>query len=216
LIRVLVCDDQAVVRQGLQAMLESCPHMDVVGLAQNGQDAVEKARVLMPDIVLMDLKMPVKNGIQATRQLRQELPGIKVLALTTYDGEEWVFDAIRAGACGYLLKDSPRERLIEAIQEVAQGRTPVDPAVAGKLFRAVASPSSVPATMQLECLSHREREILGLLAQGHSNAQIAHVIFLSEGTVRNHVSSLLEKLGVKDRTQAAILAMRHGMGMPIS
>lgn len=212
MIRVLVCDDQAVVRDGLQAILGTDPRLEVVGTAQNGQEALSQAQRLRPDVVLMDLKMPVMSGVQATQAIRLECNATRILILTTFDSDEWVFDAIRAGACGYLLKDSPRDVLIEAIVDAHRGATPVDPTVAGKLFDLVAKGPPVSASPRLDRLSDREREILGHLAQGLSNAQIAHCIFLSEGTVRNHVSSLLSKLGVKDRTQAAILAVRHGLG----
>jgi DNA-binding NarL/FixJ family response regulator len=159
----------------------------------------------------MDLRMPEMNGIQATRALRERHPEVGVLVLTTYDADEWVFDAVRAGASGYLLKDTPREGLVAAIEGTAAGETHVDPAIAGKLFRQVArSPAPTAQPLAAE-LSARELQVLRLLARGLNNADIARQLFLSEGTVRNYVSAILSKLDVSDRTQAAVLALRHGL-----
>lgn len=164
-----------------------------------------------PDLILMDLKIPGMNGIHATCYINQNLPKIRVLVLTSYDADNWVFDAIKAGARGYLLKDTPRDRLIAAIKETVTGKTPVDPNVVGKLFAHVLQQTSTPDSSVTSMLSEREREVLGLLGKGLSNAEIAAQIYLSEGTIRNHVSSIFEKLGVADRTQAAILAIRAGL-----
>jgi two-component system, NarL family, response regulator LiaR len=156
--------------------------------------------------------MPGANGIQATSRIHDQYPQVRVLVLTTYDADEWVFNAIRSGAAGYVLEDTPREKLIEAIQDAAEGRTPVDPNVAGKLFAHVARDAAPSASAVIaEKLNDREREVLSLLAHGLSNADIAQRLFLSEGTIRNYVSSVLAKLGVKDRTQAAVIALRHGL-----
>jgi DNA-binding NarL/FixJ family response regulator len=210
-IRVLICDDQMVVRMGLRAILSTAPGIEVVGEAGDGAEALALVAETRPDVVLMDLKMPGVNGIQATRMLRERYPRVGVLVLTTYDADEWVFDAVRAGASGYLLKDTPREELVAAIEGTAAGETHVDPAVAGKLFRQVAR-SPAPTTQALAAdLSAREREVLRLLARGLNNADIARELFLSEGTVRNYVSAILSKLDVSDRTQAAVLALRHGL-----
>lgn len=212
MIRLLICDDQATVRDGLRLMLSLEPDFAVIGTAQDGAEAVELAVQTRPDLVLMDLKMPVMNGIEATRRLIAGLPATRVLVLTTYDADEWVFDAIRAGAAGYLLKDTPREALVAAVRGTIAGKSYIDPAVAGKLLQNVAhhgGPQS--AAPWLAQLSERERDILRLLAHGQSNAGIAEVLHLSEGTVRNYVSSILVKLDVADRTQAAILALRHGL-----
>ena len=210
-IRVLICDDQMVVRMGLRAILSTAPGIKVVGEASDGAEALALVAETDPDVVLMDLKMPGVNGIQATRAMRERHPKVGVLVLTTYDADEWVFDAVRAGASGYLLKDTPREGLVAAIQEVAAGRTPVDPAVAGKLFAHVAQVKPTPTTAIAADLSEREQEVLRLLARGLNNADIAERLYLSEGTVRNYVSAILAKLGVADRTQAAVLALRHGL-----
>jgi DNA-binding NarL/FixJ family response regulator len=211
MIRVLICDDQDLVCEGLKAILGTDPGLQVVGVANDGAEALELIPRLNPDLVLMDLKMPGMNGVHATRYIRRKHPEIQVLVLTTYDADEWVFDAIRAGARGYLLKDTPRERLLSAIREAVAGKTPVDPDVAGKLFARVVQPTSVPDAAIASLLSEREREVLGLLGKGLSNADIAARIYLSEGTVRNYVSSIFEKLGVTDRTQAAVLAIRSGL-----
>ena len=214
MIRVLICDDQAIVREGLQAILSTAQDIEVVGTANDGAQAVEMASEAQPDVVMMDLKMPVMNGVQATRLIRERHPQVRVLVLTTYDADEWVFDAVRGGASGYLLKDTPRERLIEAIRDTAAGKTPVDPGIAGKLFAQVTQGTTPPDTSIAEALSEREREVLGLLARGMTNAEIAGQLYLSEGTVRNYVSAILEKLDVADRTQAAVLALRHGLAAP--
>ena len=211
MIRVFICDDQVVVCDGLEMILNSDPEIQVVGMAYNGVEALETIPTAKPDIVLMDLKMPVMNGIQATREIRQHYPAIKVLVLTTYGDDEWVFDAIRAGASGYLLKGTPRAELIKAVKGTAKGETHVDPGVAGKLFSHVAKSSAEHDTTVANGLSERELEILKLLAKGRTNAEIAQSLFLTKGTVRNYVSAILTKLGVEDRTQAAILAVRHGL-----
>lgn len=211
MIKVLICDDQDLVCEGLRGILSTDPELKIVGIANDGAEALELIPTCQPDLVLMDLKMPILNGVQATRQIRQGYPQIEVLVLTTYEADEWVFDAIRAGARGYLLKDTPRNRLLTAIKEAAAGKTPVDPAVAGKLFAHVTQQMVVPDPALTSLLNEREKEVLGLLAKGLSNAEIAARVYLSEGTVRNYVSSILEKLEVEDRTQAAVLAIRYGL-----
>ncbi len=211
MIRVLICDDQDVVREGLRAILSTVPDIEVTGLAGDGLEALESVERDPPDVVLMDLNMPGMNGIQATRRIHEKFPAVHILALTTYDADEWVFDAIRAGASGYLLKGTPRTELIKAIEGTAAGRTFVDPSVAGKLFTHVAGTTVVHDSTIAEALSAREREILQLLANGQSNTEIAARLFLSEGTVRNYVSGIFSKLGVTDRTQAAVIALRHGL-----
>jgi NarL family two-component system response regulator LiaR len=211
MLRILICDDQDVVREGLQAILKTAAGIEVVGTACDGAEALELIPTAQPDVVLMDLKMPGMNGIQTTREICTRYPTVRVLVLTTYDADEWVFDAIRSGATGYLLKDTPREQLVEAIRGTAAGKTHVDPNVAGKLFNQVVQSPSAAETSVADNLSEREREVLGLLAHGLSNADIAARLYLSEGTVRNYVSAIFTKLGVTDRTQAAVLALRHGL-----
>ena len=211
MIRVLICDDQEMVREGLRAILSTVPNIEVTGIASDGAEAIESVEASQPDVVLMDLNMPGVNGIQATHRIREKFPDVHVLALTTYDADEWVFDAIRAGASGYLLKGTPRAGLIKAIEGTAAGQTYVDPSVAGKLFTHVAGITVVHDSTVAESLSPREREVLRLLANGQSNTDIAAQLFLSEGTVRNYVSGIFTKLGVTDRTQAAVIALRHGL-----
>jgi DNA-binding NarL/FixJ family response regulator len=211
-IRLLICDDQAIVCEGLRAILTPVPQIEVVGIANNGAEAIDLTRAKQPDLVLMDLKMPKMNGIQATKAIREQFPNVRILVLTTFDADEWVIDAIRNGASGYLLKDAPQEELVKAIIDTANGLSHIDPHVAGKLFdRITQQPVSVmPDGKLISQLSDREREVLRLLATGLSNTEIAQTLFLSEGTVKNYVSALFSKLGVTDRTQAAILAIRAG------
>lgn len=211
MIRVLICDDQRIVCDGLQTILDADPEIKVIGVAYDGAEALELVSQVQPDVVLMDLKMPVMDGIQATRKIHQQYPQIKVLVLTTYSADEWVFDAIRGGAAGYLLKGTPKEQVIAAVKGTAAGDTHIDPAVGGKLFAHVTQSTGQPATSIADTLTNRELDVLRLLARGLTNADIAQQLFLSEGTVRNYVSSVLAKLDVPDRTQAAILALRHGL-----
>jgi len=209
--KILICDDQALVRDGLEMLLNLEPDLNVVATAENGKQAVEMAGKYKPDIVLMDLKMPVMNGIEATQLIREAYPEIKVLVLTTYGSDEWLFDAIRAGASGYLLKDTRREDIINAIKGTFESKTFIDPKVAGQVlkqaaYRQVYSPSEITTK-----LTKRELDVLKLIAKGFSNKEIAGKLHLSEGTIRNHVSAIFTKLQVNDRTQAAILSIRHGL-----
>ncbi|MDF1512980.1 MAG: response regulator transcription factor [Anaerolineae bacterium] len=212
MIRVLICDDQWIVCEGLEAILGVEPDIRVVGLAQDGVEALALIPQLEPDVVLMDLKMPVMNGVQATRKIKALYPKVKVLVLTTYGDEEWVFDAVRNGASGYLLKGTPRAQLVAAVKGTAAGESFVDPKVAGRLLDHIAMRGAPAADSTLvDSLTEREREVLAQLAQGKSNAEIAKELYLSPGTVRNYISAILTKLDVTDRTQAALLALRHGL-----
>ncbi len=211
MIRVIICDDQEIVCQGLSTILTSDPQIKVVATANNGLEVQELVAIHKPDLVLMDLKMPEVNGIQATQKIRNSFPHIKVLVLTTYDDDEWLFDAIRAGASGYLLKDTPSATLIQAIKGTIEGETYLDPNVAGKILNKVSNvqrPEVQPSNIQL---SERETEVLQLMARGLTNADIARELYLSEGTVRNYTSALFTKLGVNDRTQAVLAALRYGL-----
>jgi NarL family two-component system response regulator LiaR len=209
--KVIICDDQAIVRDGLTMLLKLERDIDVVGTAEDGAAVVEMVAKEKPDLVLMDLKMPIMNGVEATRQIRAKYPGVKILVLTTYDDDEWVFDAIQAGASGYLLKDTPRDEVIKAVKGTVSGKTYVDPSVAGKVLEQVSSHQTQPATLITSKLTEREIKVLRLIAKGLSNKDISGQLFLSEGTVRNHVSAILAKLGVSDRTQAAVIAIQHGL-----
>jgi DNA-binding NarL/FixJ family response regulator len=210
--KVLICDDQAITREGLSMLLALDRDITVVAQACDGAEGVELAALHQPDLVLMDLKMPGMNGIEATRQIRSRFPAIRVLVLTTYDDDQWVIDAVRAGAAGYLLKDTTREELLKAVRGTFDGKSYVDPAVAGKVLGVVSGHKSEPASILTAKLSEREVEVLSLLARGFTNADIAAQLHLSEGTVRNHVSTIFAKLDVNDRTQAAVIAIRHGLG----
>jgi len=211
-IKILICDDQAIVRDGLAMLLKLEPDIEVIGIAEDGAAAIELTAKEKPDLILMDLKMPFVTGVEATRQIKARHPEIKVLVLTTYDDDEWVFDAIRAGAAGYLLKDTPRDELIKAIRGTLSGKTFLDPSIAGKVLEQVPSHHTQPSTLLTGKLTERETDVLTLIARGSSNADIAARLSLSEGTVRNHVSSILAKLNVSDRTQAAVIAIQHGLG----
>jgi DNA-binding NarL/FixJ family response regulator len=211
MIKVLIADDQEIVCEGLKRILQSDPEIKVIGIANNGQQALDLINHQTPDIVLMDLQMPIMNGVQAIRQLRKTHPDLPVLVLTTYMDDKWLFDAIRAGATGYLLKDRPRHELLEAIKGTVSGEAYLDPSVAKKVLNQVASaPEPIQFDESIE-ISERERDILTLLVEGLSNAEIAQRLFLSEGTVRNYLSSLFVKLEVSDRTQAVVVALRRGL-----
>jgi DNA-binding NarL/FixJ family response regulator len=212
MLRLLICDDQAFVCEGLRAILSTDPDIEVVGVAYDGEEALRQVESLRPQIVLMDLKMPVLNGVQATRQIRERFPEVRVLVLTTYDFDEWVFEAIRAGANGYLLKDTPREQLFAAIHGTLEGKSYLDPSVAAKLLDQFSGVLPVPSNPELaHLLSERELDVLKLIANGLTNAEIAQRLFLSEGTVKNYVSAIFAKLDVADRTQATIFALRNGL-----
>ncbi|KAB8140161.1 response regulator transcription factor [Chloroflexia bacterium SDU3-3] len=213
MIRVLIVDDQDIVREGLRVVLGASPQIEVVGVAADGAAAVEQAAALRPDVTLMDLKMPLMDGVQATQAIRQRTPEVAVIVLTTYDEDTWILDAIRAGAAGYLLKDTSSASLVAAIEGVVAGRTHIDPAVAARLFSFVRT--GVPArSAVVDQLSERELGVLRLLASGLSNSAIGDRLGLAEGTVRNHVTSIFAKLGVADRAQATALAWRYGLVTP--
>ena len=209
-IRLLICDDQADVRTGLKLMFRLEADIDVVGVASGGAEAIELCERLAPDLVLMDLKMPGINGIEATRRILARAPQLKVLVLTTYH-DTWVFDAIQAGASGYILKDSPREDLLKAVRGTVQGLSYIDPAVAGQLMRKISGVQRQVASQLSDKLSERELDVLKLLAVGANTAGIATHLHLSEGTVRNHISAIINKLEVADRIQAVVLALQHGL-----
>lgn len=210
--RIIICDDQEIVREGLKTILEADPDITVAATPGDGEELMRITDAEgPPDLVLMDLKMPRMNGIQATRHLRSRYPATKVLVLTTYDDEQWVVDAIRAGASGYLLKDTPRIDLIDAVKGTLAGQNFVDPSVAGKVMAMAAGTMPRPAESAAPDIRPREKQILLLIARGMSNADIAEELFLSEGTVRNYASALFNRIGVTDRTQAAIAALRYGI-----
>jgi DNA-binding NarL/FixJ family response regulator len=214
-IRVLVADDQQLVREGLRVLLDLTPDIHVVGEAGNGNEAIERARQIQPDVVLMDVRMPGLDGVAATRRLRETCPEVKVIILTTFDDDEYVFDGLRAGAVGYLLKDVPSEQLAEAIRAAARGEAFIQPSVTRKVvaeFARLTERERLRREQPLaDPLSAREMEVLALLAEGLSNREIADRLTIALGTVKNHVSNILSKLDARDRTQAILRAQEIGL-----
>jgi DNA-binding NarL/FixJ family response regulator len=214
-IRVLLADDQALFREGLETLLSIHKDIQVVGQAVNGQEAVDIALKLRPDVILMDMQMPILNGIGATRRLKQSQPDCRVIMLTTFNDNETIFDALRAGAVGYLLKDVGSAQLAESIRATVRGESILDPSVAAKVVAEFSRVSSLvggtSSEVLLEPLSEREIELLSLIASGRSNKEIGETLFITEGTVKNHITHILGKLGVRDRTQAAIKAKEIGL-----
>jgi DNA-binding NarL/FixJ family response regulator len=215
-IRVLIADDQVLVRAGFRAILEMEEDLEVVGEAVDGGEAVSVARALRPDVVLMDVRMPGVDGIEATRQLLRDGDAPRVLMLTTFDLDEYVYEAMKAGASGFLLKDALRDQLVSAVRTVAAGDALMAPALVRRLIEDYVrrpAPSSGPPA-ELDALTEREREVLMLIARGLSNREIARRLFLSEATVRSHVTHILAKLGLRDRVQAVVLAYETGLIRP--
>jgi len=211
-VRVLVVDDQQLIRDGIASMLDVQEGVVVVGSAKNGHDAIEQAVSLKPDIVLMDIHMPVMVGITATEKLRRQLPDSQVVMLTTFDDESYIIRSMQAGACGYLLKDIPVDDLAQAVKLAHTGVYQLAPEVAGKLVGNLksADKSHPPDDSRID-LTKRELEVLNLIASGATNREIAGQLFVSEGTVKNHVSNILNRLGLRDRMQAAIFAIEHNL-----
>jgi DNA-binding NarL/FixJ family response regulator len=229
-VRVLIVDDQQLMREGIASLLKIQSGIDIVGTAANGQAALEQAMSQQPDVILMDVRMPVLDGVQATEQIHRQLPACKILMLTTFNDEAYVLEALQVGASGYLLKDLPAQDLAQAIQAVHRGIYQLDPAVANQVTAllsqvqtkrggsqaesaslAPAQSVSGPGSFGFADLSERELEVLRLIAKGATNREIAGELFISEGTVKNHISSILGRLNVRDRTQAAIYARDHGL-----
>lgn len=229
IVRVLVVDDQRLMRDGIASLLEIQDAIEVVGTASNGKEALEKALSLHPDVILMDVRMPVMDGVVATGQVRRQLPSCRILMLTTFDDEEYVIDALQAGASGYLLKDLPAPDLASAVQAVYKGIYQLDPAVASKVIAYLSRPQILDSAEQSASVSSsstmrnagtsspqhadltgREVEVLRLIAKGATNREIAEQLVISEGTVKNHISNILSRLGLRDRTQAAIYAREKG------
>ena len=214
--RVLLADDQAMVRAGFRMILETQPDIDVVGEAANGEQAADSARRLRPDVVLMDIQMPDGDGLTATRRITEAgEPHSRVVILTTFERDEYVFEALQSGASGFLLKNAPPEELLHAVRVVAAGDALLAPSVTRTLIEQFARrPARPDAGARLDALTEREREVLVMLARGKSNAELAAELVVSEGTVKTHVSSVLGKLGVRDRVQAVVLAYESGLVAP--
>jgi DNA-binding NarL/FixJ family response regulator len=213
--RVLIADDQALMRGGFRMIVDAEEDLEVVGEAIDGADAVRRYEALTPDVVVMDVRMPTMDGIEATRRITAVDPPGRVLILTTFDLDEYVFDALRAGASGFLLKDRPPEELVAAIRLVARGEALLAPSVTRRLIERFATLPPEPAPPRgLEELPDREREVLVLMARGRSNAEIAGDLFVAETTVKTHVGRVLHKLGLRDRAQAVVLAYESGLVHP--
>ncbi|WP_432066045.1 response regulator [Streptomyces sp. C10-9-1] len=216
-IRVLIVDDQAMVREGFSVLLNAMPDIEVVGEAVNGREAIGRVAELAPDVVLMDIRMPEMNGIEATREITAADGGAKVLVLTTFDLDEYVYQALRAGASGFLLKDASARQLAEGVRVVAQGEALLAPTVTRRLITEFSRLAEVPrpaALTQIGDLTERETEVLVLIAQGLSNAEIAGHLVVAESTIKTHVSRVLVKLGLRDRTQAAVFAYEARLVTP--
>ncbi len=208
-IRILIADDHAVVRRGLRALIDTEPDMEVVGEASDGVEAVDQASELKPDVILLDMVMPRKNGPEVIAEIKDQTPGARILVLTSFAQDDQVFPAIKAGALGYLLKDSSPRDLIQAIHDVHQGASSLHPSIARMLIAELSQPSPMPPSK--DPLTEREVEVLKLVAQGLSNEDIAQSLVISDRTVGKHVSNLLEKLHLANRTQAALYALREGL-----
>ncbi len=215
-IRVVLADDQALIRAGFKLLIDSQPDLEVVGEAETGAEAVELVRHSEVDVVLMDVQMPDMDGVQATANLTA-IPGVtaRVLIVTTFQRDDYLFDALRAGASGFLLKTAPPEELVQAIRIVAEGRSLLDPTVTGRVIDSFAATGpAVARSERLDDLTEREREVLEQVARGLSNAEIAGALIVGEATVKTHVSSVLAKLGLRDRVQAVVFAYEHGLVRP--
>jgi DNA-binding NarL/FixJ family response regulator len=231
-VRVLVVDDQQLVRDGIASLLRVQDGISVVGTATNGQEALEQAITLQPDVILMDVRMPIMDGVQATFQILKQVPSCCILMLTTFDDDEYVRDALRAGARGYLLKDLPAQDLAHAVHAVAQGVYQFDASVMERMIEAYSKPNTVqqgeteervasslpktktnaiPVSLDAAGLTNREVEILRLIATGATNREVADALVISEGTVKNHLSNIFGRLGLRDRTQAVMYAREHGL-----
>jgi DNA-binding NarL/FixJ family response regulator len=207
MIRVLLADDQDIFRQGLVAMLSIEPDLEIVGTATQGQEAIALAKTLQPQVILMDVRMPVCNGVQATREIHEQYPWIRILVLTTFDDDEYIFQSLQVGALGYLLKRTPASEIAASIRLVAQGYSQLGPTIALKVFSQLKFVNSADDT--ISDLSKREIEVFKLVGAGKNNPEIAQELYLSEGTVKNYITQILNKTNLRDRIQAALWAQKH-------
>lgn len=209
MIKLLLVDDQTLVRQGMASLLSLEEDFQIIGQAGNGEEAIQQAQELIPDVILMDIRMPVKDGVYATKIIRERCPEIKILVLTTFDDDEYIVQIMQAGASGYLLKDSPTEELASAIRSVNSGITQLGPTIASKVFARLNPGLPQAKTDFSQLFTSRELEILQLIGLGKSNKEIAQTLYITEGTVKNHISRILSQLNVRDRTQAAIWVQQN-------
>lgn len=209
MINLLLVDDQRAYRQGLAELLSLEPDLSVVGQAENGEKAIALTQQHQPDVILMDVRMPICNGVEATRIIHQRYPWIRILVLSTFDEDEYIWQSLQFGALGYLLKSTPATQLADAIRVLAQGCSQLGPTIAPKVFAQLNSLSTQQNDGTEDLLSDREKEVVKLLGQGKNNQEIAQALHLSQGTVRNHISRILSGLGLRDRTQAALWAQKH-------
>jgi DNA-binding NarL/FixJ family response regulator len=209
-IRLLVVDDQELMRDGLISILERQTGIEVVGAASDGREAVTKAESMSPDVILMDVRMPVMDGVQATREIRARMPAVRVLMLTTFDDEVYIVEALKAGAVGYILKNIPAKELADAVRMAHKGVTQLDPAATAKVVSLLQKDTTLSVQPSAAAnLTEREREVMLLVAQGANNREIAQQLFISEGTVKTHISNILGQLGLRDRTQIAVFVHQH-------
>lgn len=209
MINLLLVDDQSAYRQGLAELLSLEPDLSVVGQAENGQKAIALTQQQQPDVILMDVRMPICNGVEATRIIHQRYPWIRILVLSTFDEDEYIWQSLQFGALGYLLKSTPATQLTDAIRVLSQGCSQLGPTIAPKVFAQINPPSAQQNDETVRLLSDREKEIVKLLGQGRNNQEIAQALHLSQGTVRNHISRILSELGLRDRTQVALWAQKR-------
>lgn len=210
MIRLVLVDDQSLIRRGLRALLKTDADLEVIGEAENGQEAIALVETLRPEVVIMDIRMPVMDGVESTHVICQQFPQVKVLVLTTFDDREYVAKALQAGASGYLLKDTPFDELTLAIRLVHKGHTQLGPGLASKALAQPPPPNALAVSNQWDALTPREQEIIFLIAQGASNREIAKALFIAEKTVKNRITSILSQLNLRDRTQLAIVALQKG------
>jgi DNA-binding NarL/FixJ family response regulator len=211
MIRLLLVDDQSLIRRGLRALLKTDPELEVVGEAENGREAIALVETLQPDVTLMDVRMPVMDGVEGTREICQRFPQTKVLILTTFDDQDYVTQALQAGASGYLLKDTPFEELTQAIRLIQKGYTQLGPGVSGRVLAQPSYQKALEISGAWNDLTARDLEIIGLIVQGASNREIAQALFIAEKTVKNRITNILSQLNLRDRTQLAIVTLQKGM-----